>query len=239
MRGPSHDRKVLWLVNGTVVGEWYCGWRMVRRSERTTMSKTNSGSKAPNAGGQSIGIPLASSLPERPAVHGSFKVQLQKEQLVFSSAHFITFAGDICECLHGHNYGLRAEVEGTLDENRYVIDFIAFRESLAELVKQLDHHMLIALHHPLILVDAQENEVTVRFREKRWVFPREDCILLPITNTTAEEIAWWIATEVRKKLYPKIGDRLTAIEVGVDENNGQWGCCRLPWDPSVPTTLNP
>ena len=29
MRGPSHDRKVLWLVNGTVVGEWYCGWRMV------------------------------------------------------------------------------------------------------------------------------------------------------------------------------------------------------------------
>ena len=203
------------------------------------MSKSNSGSKAPNTGEQTFGGVAAPSPSERPAVNGSFKVQLQKEQLVFSSAHFITFAGDICECLHGHNYGLRAEVEGTLDENRYVIDFIAFRESLAELVKQLDHHMLIAMHHPLILVEAQEQEVTVRFREKRWVFPREDCMLLPITNTTAEEIAWWIATEVRKKLYPKIGGRLTSIEVGVDENNGQWGCCRLPWNPSNPATDNP
>ena len=158
-----------------------------------------------------------------------FRVLLQKEQLVFSSAHFITFAGDICECLHGHNYGLRAEVEGALDENRYVIDFIAFRDTLAQLVKQLDHHVLLPKLHPMILVDEQESEVTVRFREKRWVFPREDCMLLPIINTTAEEIAWWIATQVRQELLPKIGPRITMLEISVDENHGQWGSCRLPW----------
>jgi len=118
-----------------------------------------------------------------------FRVLLHKEQLVFSSAHFITFAGDICECLHGHNYGLKAEVAGQLDENRYVIDFIAFRDSLAEVVKQLDHHMLDALHHPMIHVELQDQEVVLRFRQKRWVFPKEDCMLMPIVNTTAEEIA--------------------------------------------------
>ena len=158
-----------------------------------------------------------------------FRVLLQKEQLVFSSAHFITFAGDICECVHGHNYGVRAEVEGQLDENRYVIDFIAFRESLAGLVKQLDHHMLLPTKHAMIQVDTQGDEVNVRFRKKRWVFPREDCMLLPIVNTTAEEIAWWLATQLRVALAPEIGPRLSAIEVGVDENNGQWGICRLPW----------
>lgn len=163
---------------------------------------------------------------------GTFKVLLQKEQLVFSSAHFITFAGDICECLHGHNYGLKAEVEGALDENRYVIDFIAFRDSLAQIAKQLDHHVLLPLHHAEILVEEQQDEVTVRFRKKRWVFPREDCMLLPIVNTTAEEIAGWIAEQIRAKLYPEVGDRLTSIEVGVDENNGQWGYCRLPWQAS-------
>ncbi len=130
----------------------------------------------------------------------TFRVLLQKEQLVFSSAHFITFAGDICECVHGHNYGLRAEVEGPLDENRYVIDFIAFREALNEIVKRLDHHMLIATNHPMILVEENHDEVTLRFRSKRWVFPREDCMLLPITNTTAEEIAWWIGQQVIEKL---------------------------------------
>jgi 6-pyruvoyltetrahydropterin/6-carboxytetrahydropterin synthase len=159
----------------------------------------------------------------------TFRVLLQKEQLVFSSAHFITFAGDICECLHGHNYGLRAEVEGSLDENRYVIDFIAFRDALSELVKQLDHHMLLPTMHPMIQVDEQIDEVTVRFRKKRWVFPREDCMLLPIANTTAEEIAWWIATQLKKKLYSQIGPRLSILEVSVDENHGQWGSCRLPW----------
>jgi len=163
----------------------------------------------------------------------SFRVLLQKEQLVFSSAHFITFAGDICECLHGHNYGLRAEVEGELDENRYVIDFIAFRDSLSEIAKRLDHHVLLPTKHAMIRVEEQAGEageeVLVRFRNKRWIFPREDCMLLPIVNTTAEELAWWIGTELRQKLYPTIGPRLTHVEVSVDENNGQWGICRLAW----------
>jgi len=158
-----------------------------------------------------------------------FRVQLQKEQLVFSSAHFITFAGDICECLHGHNYGLRAEVEGSLDENRYVVDFIAFRDALALLVKQLDHHVLLPTKHSMILIEESGDEVIARFRNKRWVFPREDCMLLPIVNTTAEELSWWIATQIRNQLYSKIGPRISMIEIGVDENHGQWGSCRLPW----------
>lgn len=159
----------------------------------------------------------------------TYKVQLQKEQLVFSSAHFITFAGDICECLHGHNYGVRAEVVGPLDENRYVIDFIAFRDRLAEIVKRLDHHVLLPLSHPMIKVLAAESEVTVTFGIKRWIFPSEDCMLLPIVNTTAEEIAGYIATELHTILKPTIGDRLESLEIGVDENHGQWGSCKLDW----------
>ena len=57
----------------------------------------------------------------------SWSVRLNKDYLVFSSAHFITFAGNICERLHGHNYGLEIEITGPLDENRYVVDFIALR----------------------------------------------------------------------------------------------------------------
>ncbi|MFK7738599.1 MAG: 6-pyruvoyl tetrahydropterin synthase family protein [Pirellulaceae bacterium] len=159
----------------------------------------------------------------------SYRVQLQKEQLVFSSAHFITFAGDICECLHGHNYGVKAEVCGPLDENKYVIDFIAFRDNLEKIVRRLDHHMLLPMTHPMIRVEAGEKEVVTTFREKRWVFPLEDCILLPITNTTAEQLAWWIGTELKKLLKPTTETGIESLEVAVDENNGQWGICKLPW----------
>ncbi len=162
----------------------------------------------------------------------TFRVLLQKEQLVFSAAHFITFAGNICECLHGHNYGVRAEVEGELDENRYVIDFIAFRDALANLVKRLDHRVLLPTQHASIRVtetDGDQPEVLVQYGPKRWIFPREDCMLLPIINTTAEEIARWLANELRSHLLPSIGPRLTMLEIGIDENHGQWGYCRLPW----------
>ena len=159
----------------------------------------------------------------------TFKVQLQKEQLVFSAAHFITFAGDICECLHGHNYGVRAEVIGPLDENRYVIDFIAFRDRLAEIVKRMDHHVLLPTSHPLIRVEENADEVTVNFGNKRWIFPREDCMLLPVINTTAEEIAQYVAMELHHMLRPTIGDRIEWLEVGIDENHGQWGCCKIAW----------
>jgi 6-pyruvoyltetrahydropterin/6-carboxytetrahydropterin synthase len=54
-------------------------------------------------------------------------------------------------------------------------------------------------------------------------------MLMPIGNTTAEEIAWWIANELRMQLGPSVGSRLNWLEIGVDENNGQWGYCRVPW----------
>jgi len=89
--------------------------------------------------------------------------------------------------------------------------------------------MLLLTTHPLIKVDFKGEEVEVRFGQKRWLFPREDCQLLPVTNTTAEELAYWLASRMRDVLKPIIGDRLSSIEIGVDENNGQWGYCRLPW----------
>lgn len=158
----------------------------------------------------------------------NFRVLLQKEQLVFSAAHFITFAGDICECLHGHNYGVKAEVQGPLDENQYVVDFIAFRDNLSEIVKQLDHHVVLPAQHPMIQVQQAGEEVVTTFKHKRWIFPSEDCIILPIGNTTAEQLAWWIAGQLKERLHDK-APHLHWLEVSVDENHGQWGHCRIDW----------
>ena len=35
-----------------------------------------------------------------------YRTELNKESMVFSAAHFITFNGNICESIHGHNYGV-------------------------------------------------------------------------------------------------------------------------------------
>ena len=157
----------------------------------------------------------------------TYHVRLEKEHLIFSAAHFITFNGNICERLHGHNYRVFAEVHGPLDENAYVIDFIALRDTLKEIVNELDHHMLLPTEHPKIQVTAGETEVEVTFEDRRWVFPRGDCILLPVSNTTAELMARYIGQQLLERLENRTGSRPQRLVLGVDENEGQWGICEL------------
>lgn len=156
-----------------------------------------------------------------------YHVKIEKERLVFSAAHFITYDGDTCEPLHGHNYHVAAEVRGPLDENYYVIDFIALRDALQAIVDALDHRMLLPTEHPTISVASSGDEVEVRHAQRRWVFPAADCVLLPMANTTAELLARHIGHQLLDALEQRLGSRPTEASIAVDECDGQWGVCQL------------
>jgi 6-pyruvoyltetrahydropterin/6-carboxytetrahydropterin synthase len=151
-----------------------------------------------------------------------YHVRIAKEYLTFSAGHFITFNGDVCERLHGHNYRVAAEVSGPLDENHYVIDFIALRDALRRILDELDHYMLLPMQHALIKVTASDKEVEATFRDRRWVFPRGDCVLLPVPNTTAEMLAHYIGQRLQSELA-KIGGKPQRLKIEVDECFGQLG----------------
>ncbi|MCY2992855.1 MAG: 6-pyruvoyl tetrahydropterin synthase family protein [Planctomycetota bacterium] len=163
----------------------------------------------------------------------TYRVRLDKEHHVFSAAHFITFGENVCERLHGHNYRVTAEVEGPLDENQYVVDFIALRDALKFVTEQLDHFMLLPTEHPTIKVHADEREVQVTFEDRRWIFPCCDCVLLPLANTTAELLARWIGQRLREELVRRLGLRPRRLQIAVDEDNGQWGLCELTTEERV------
>ena len=157
-----------------------------------------------------------------------YRVRVTKDHLVFSAAHFITFNGNVCERLHGHNWRVAVEVSGALDENSYVFDFIALRDETQKLVDYLDHLVLLPTLHPTIHVTVNDVEVEARFEQRRWVFPREDCILLPVANTTAELIAHWLAIQLREVFAKHPGGRtLERLQVDVEENFGQWAICEM------------
>ena len=157
-----------------------------------------------------------------------YRVRVTKDHLVFSAAHFITFNGNICERLHGHNWRVAVEVDGPLDENSYVFDFIALREATQKLVSELDHRMLLPTDHPTIRVSTDDREVTALFESRRWVFPRDECVLLPIKNTTAELIARWLGLQLLEVLRNDPGGRhLEALRVSIEENFGQWATWEL------------
>lgn len=152
-----------------------------------------------------------------------YHIRLEKEHHVFAAAHFITFAGNICERLHGHNYEVAVEIFGPLDENQYVVDFIAARDTLRSILDELEHRMLLPDRHPTIQVTADDREVLVTFEDRRWIFPRGDCAILPVANTTAELLARYIGSRLLADLQQRIGFEPAKMVLSVDENHGQRG----------------
>lgn len=153
----------------------------------------------------------------------SFKVRVSKDYTVFCAAHFITYEGDKCEALHGHNYRVAAGVEGQLTEDSYVLDFIKLKNLLREICNRLDHRMLVPLNNPLFNIVQDDSNLTLHYQTKVYMFPREDVVLLPIPNTTAEKLAEWIGNELEADINTQ---GLTTLEVEVEETFGQSAFCR-------------
>lgn len=151
-----------------------------------------------------------------------YTVRVTKDDLVFSAGHFITFNGGECERIHGHNWRVAVEVDGPLDENDYVFDFIALRDLTRALVAELDHRMLLPDRSPHILVTDDGSNLECRYKDRRWSFPKDECVVLPITNTTTELIADYLGTRLRTALADRGLPLPEAMRVSVEENFGQW-----------------
>jgi 6-pyruvoyltetrahydropterin/6-carboxytetrahydropterin synthase len=157
----------------------------------------------------------------------AFHVRVADNGLVFSAAHFITVAPENCERLHGHNYRVAAEVEGPLDEQQCVVDFIALRELLRTILAELDHRVLLPTGHAGICVADAGEEIEVRFAERRWVFPRGDCAMLPIANTTAELLAEYVAEQLRAAMKATLKVRPKRLRIEVEECLGLSAACEI------------
>jgi 6-pyruvoyltetrahydropterin/6-carboxytetrahydropterin synthase len=158
-----------------------------------------------------------------------FSIRVANDDLVFSAAHFITLDGGRCERLHGHTYRVTAEVRGPLDENQYVLDFIAVRGLLQTILAELDHRVLLPAQHAAIHVATGPKEVEVAFSDRRWVFPKDDCLVLPLAGTTTELLAEYIARRLLAELRVRAGARwmLNGLRIEVSESTGFAAACEL------------
>jgi 6-pyruvoyltetrahydropterin/6-carboxytetrahydropterin synthase len=156
-----------------------------------------------------------------------YKVRVTKDYLVFSAGHFITYAGDQCERIHGHNFRAAVEIEDDLDENHYVFDFIALRDMTRAITDELDHRMLLPARSALILLEEDGPNWRVRYDDRHWSFPRDECALLPIANTTAELLADYLAGRLRDAITARGLTPPRVLRVEVEESFGQSATCEI------------
>ena len=153
-----------------------------------------------------------------------YNLRVNSGHLNFSAAHFITFAGK-CERLHGHNYAVDVYLEGGLTKDDYVFDFVELKRIVKALCDTLDHKFLLPGGNEHFRVTRANSEVEIRVDGRRYVFPEQDVLDLPVNNITAECLAGYLAT----KLFESISDpgNLTLIQVGVEEAPGQAASHRI------------
>ena len=160
-----------------------------------------------------------------------YRVTVSKDYLVFASGHFITYGGGMCETLHGHNYRAGVTLSGEVDEHALVFDFVALKNELERIVAPLDHRMLLPSGNREMEIVHADGEFEVRHGDRRYLFPEQDVVVLPVPNTTAEMIAGWILDQLVERLIDRGAGGVHEIEVEVEESFGQSAICRRRVEP--------
>lgn len=123
-------------------------------------------------------------------------LHLKKERFHFSCAHFTIFSPEKRERLHGHTYNVAASFLAPSDK---FIDYNILKDEILEICKKLDESTIIPENSKHLKIEKLEKSIRIDFNDDTFLFPEKDVILLPIENTTIEEISEHIYTTLKEK----------------------------------------
>ena len=148
-------------------------------------------------------------------------IELAKEDMHFSAAHFTIFSANRRENLHGHNFFVEARAGGPIDANGLCFDYTLLKDRLRALCDSLDETLLIAALSPHLTIQAEHDQVVVAFADETLRFLHRDVKLLPIRNVTVEELAHWFSATLTSD--PGIASLpLEMLTVRLSSGPGQW-----------------
>lgn len=159
-----------------------------------------------------------------PSPRESWSISIHKDYLKFSAAHFLIFPDGSAERLHGHNYKVFVDLQTELDEHGLVVNFKEIKPLIRRICDELDEHLLLPGEHPVLTATRTGEHFEVRYRERRYLIPADEVVVLPIRNTSAENLAAWFGRTLRERLrtvWPAL--RVQRLVVGVEETPGQRG----------------
>jgi len=150
------------------------------------------------------------------------RINLEKENIGFSAAHFIV-GHEKCAHLHGHNWKVGVSINGEPDKRGLVVDFIKLKKKVDEICNRYDHRLLLPDKNPELRREgSSEVKTLINVHGNEFGFPSKDVVWLPIINTTVEEIARVIANELAESLTEF--KNIEKIIIEVEESPGHSAC---------------
>ncbi len=149
-------------------------------------------------------------------------LHLAKQNFKFSAAHFLIFDDTHAERLHGHNYIVKVDVVAPEDESQhsegYYVDFNVLKKHIKSQLDLWDEQVLLPRLHKDMKFKETDKSLEVTFRDRFYVFPKNEVILLPINNTSVEKLSGLLAQNFAAE-FKKFGIR--SVSVYVEESLGQ------------------
>jgi 6-pyruvoyltetrahydropterin/6-carboxytetrahydropterin synthase len=151
----------------------------------------------------------------------SYDLFLSRDYMIFSSAHFVV-GEKFIESLHGHNYKILINIYGDQDEENMILNFYDIKKVLKPIVDSLDHKILIPEGSNLLEITESGEQIVIKIPSynKEYEFPKSDVMLLPIKNTTVEEISHYLAEKLMWNNEIK-KENIDQVTVTVFEYEGQ------------------
>lgn len=159
----------------------------------------------------------------------TFSLQIYKQSFKFSAAHFLIFDEKRAERLHGHNYQVQlkmsfSDADPGIQTKGFCIDFNEIKKWLKTRVDRWDEMVLLPAKNPEFQFTNKPPSLEVQFRDRFYVFPQSEVVLLDITNTSVELLAKILASECLAHFAPK---GALSVEIRVEETPGQGASYKL------------
>lgn len=149
-------------------------------------------------------------------------LNLHKQNFKFSAAHFLIFDKQSAERLHGHNYQVKVNItvpqDQSLSKEGYFVDFNVFKKAIKAKLDEWDEMVLLPGKHEDMKFTENGPSLEVRFRERFYVFPKNEVLRLPVTNTSVEQLSQLLATYF---LHEFKVHGVQKVQVSVEETRGQ------------------
>lgn len=153
-------------------------------------------------------------------------IEVNKEDMKFSAAHFTIFSATERERLHGHNFRVSMSISSPANRNGLAFSYKILKDKIRALCDELDEYTILPAQSPYLSVEAHGNELIAKFNGETLRFLATDCKLLPVPNTTVEAFASYLLD--RFLLDDNFVSRhdITHVEMKVSSGPGQWGSCQ-------------
>lgn len=150
-------------------------------------------------------------------------IEISKEDIKFSAAHFTIFNATERERLHGHNYAVYLAVTAPVGDDGICFSYKDVKSRLRELCQSLDEYTLLPQYSPYLRIEVDAEFYMAWFNDEKIPLRKSDTLLLPIRNSTVEEFARYLRDQF-------IGDEsfvkqrgICAVVLKVSSGPGQSG----------------